>query len=369
MKFTCLQENLSHGLAIVTKAVPTKSSLPILSNVLITAEDGRIKLSATNLETAITTFVGASTERPGSITVPAKLLRDFISNLSPSTITANLTDEILQIVSEKTKSKFNGVSAEDYPQLPVFSKEVPFIEIDPKVFANAISYVAFAAATDESRPVFTGVYISYESGLLTIAASDGFRLSEKVIEVKGEATNFTTIIPAKTLIEIARLFSSAQEPIKMTLNTTENLALFLCEDTLIASRILDGQYPDYKRIVPTASVLTAEFLTQELLEAVRLTNVFNKENNNAIKIKFDISGNIGVAASTQEVGEHQSQINGHVDGENLEIAFNSKYLLDLLNNVKTERMTLTTNGKINPCLIKPVEEGTFIHIIMPMQIQ
>lgn len=368
MKFTCLQENLAKGLNIVTKAVPTKGTLPILTNVLINAQNGRLKLSATNLETTITTYVGASIEKEGAITVPAKLLRDFIANLPPSTVTFQLHDEILNLTSDKTKSKFNGISAEDYPVLPELSDDIPSIQVDPKAFLNSISYVAFAAATDESRPIFTGVFLKFEAGKLTVAASDGYRLAEKTIPAEGSVETFTTIIPAKTLIEIARIFGAATEPIKIALNAGENLVMFKGEDTLISSRILDGQYPNYKAIVPTAQILSAEFIAQELLEAVRLTSIFSKDNN-PIKIKFDPSGNIHIITSTQEIGEHQSKITAQIEGEAMEVAFNSKYLIDLLNNAKSERIKLTSNGKLAPCLITLVEDTEYLHIIMPMQVQ
>ncbi|HLB51927.1 DNA polymerase III subunit beta [candidate division WWE3 bacterium RIFCSPHIGHO2_12_FULL_38_15] len=370
MKFACLQENLAKGLTTIYRAVPTKSTLPILSNVLLIAEEGRLKLSATNLETAITTHVGAQTEEPGSTTVPAKLLRDFVLNLPPSTINATLKDDILNLTSEKTKSKINGVSSDDYPTLPAFGAELPYVELNPIAFSDAVSVVAFSASTDESRPVFTGVYLNLSEEKLTIAASDGFRLSEKIIDVKeGKLKNFTVIIPAKTILEVSKIFSGSEESIRFGLNEDENLALFKSEDTLIATRILDGQYPDYKRIIPTESELSVEFSPVELLEAVKLTTVFAKDNTSPIKISFDTKGTMKIGLTTQEIGEHQSEISAQVEGEPFEIAFNSKYLLDFLNNVKAERITLKSKGKLTPCLIKPTETEDFIHIIMPMQVQ
>ena len=369
MKFTCLQENLAKGLTTVYRAVPTKSTLPILSNVLIIAEEGRLKLSATNLETAITTYVGAQTEEAGSTTVPAKLLRDFVLNLSPSTINAHLKDDILYLTSDKTKSKINGVNPDDYPTLPAFGSELPFIELDSKTFSDAVSVVAFSASTDESRPIFTGVYLNFTDEKLTIAASDGFRLSEKIIAAKGKLKNFTVIIPAKTIFEVSKIFSGSEEPIKFGVNEDENLALFKAEDTLIATRILDGQYPDYKRIIPTENELSVEFSSTELLEAVKLTTVFAKDNTSPIKIAFDSKGTMKIGLTSQEIGEHQSEISAQIEGEPFEIAFNSKYLLDFLNNVKADRITIKSKGKLTPCLIKPVNEENYTHIIMPMQVQ
>jgi len=368
MKFSCLQENLSKGLQTVSRAVPTKSSLPILSNVLIIAENGRLKLCATNLETTIITHVGASVEKEGSITIPARLIKEFIINLSPNTITAHLEGETLHISSQKTKTKFNGTSAGDYPELPTFPSEKKYLELDPKAFNAAVSVVAFASGADESRPIFTGVFLSHSENKLTIASTDGFRLSEKVIKVEGKAPDFSTIIPAKTLLEVARIFSTSVEPLKFALGEDENMAFFESEDTLVATRILDGQYPDYKKIVPKETILSASVLAEEFLEAVKLTNIFAKESNSTIRIRFGPESTIKIISLSEETGHHESNLDGEVEGETMEIAFNSKYLLDFLNNVKSERITFVTNGNVSPCLIKPEDHEDFIHIIMPIQL-
>jgi len=368
MKFSCLQENLSKGLQTVMHAVPAKSSLPILSNVLIATENGRIKLSATNLETAITTYVGASIEEEGSTTIPARLLKDFITTLPPGTINAQVKDEILAINSKTTKSKFNGSSSHDFPELPSFPKKTKTLEIDPATLNDAISLVAFASGTDTSRPIFTGIYLSFSKNKLTMASTDGFRLSEKLLNIKGNVEDFSVVIPSKTLLEVAKIFAASQEPIEFALNQSENLALFRAEDTLIATRILDGEYPDYKKIIPTEHVVKVEFNSLEFTEAVRLTDIFAKEGNNTIKIRFDPEGKIRITSLSEETGQHESNLPAEVEGELVEIAFNSKYLLDFLNNVKSEKLDFESNGNVSPCVFKTDTLKDFIHIIMPMQI-
>jgi len=367
MKLSCLQENLAKALGIVTRAVPVKGPLPILSNVLVATENGRIKLAATDLETTIVTYTGGSIEDEGAITVPAKLLKEFVTNLSPSTLAVHLANDILHVTSDKTKSKFNGITAKDYPELPKFSHEGS-IEIDPKVFSHAISVVAFASGNDESRPVFTGVYLDVKDGKITIAATDGFRLSEKVIEVKGQKKDFSVIIPAKTLLEVSRIFSNSEEPIKFGLSEKENMAVFSSGDTFIATRVLDGQYPDYKRIIPTETSLAVNFPSADFLEAVKLTNIFAKEGAGPIKLVFDPEGKIKISSLSGETGEHESNIDAEVEGQLTEVAFSSKYLLDFLNNVKSEKMHFHTNGSLTPCILKSEDHGDFIHIIMPVQI-
>ncbi len=369
MQFTCLQENLAKGLNTVSKAVPVKSPLPITSHVLIETVPGGLKLSATNLDTTITTLVPASIEKEGAITVPARLIREFIANLSPNTITAQLEDNILHLSSQKTKSKLNGMSATEFPVIPSMPKEATTLEIDPKLFATVVSSVAFAAASDDARPIFSGILLTVTDNTLTVAACDGFRLAEKKLKLEGNIPEFTTILPAKTLLEIAKLFANSPEPLKIVLNANENLVLFQSDDTLVASRIIDGTYPDYKKIVPEATTISAEFSAEELLEAVKLINVFATEASSAIKIKLNADGSILLTSQAQEIGEHESHIDAQIEGDALEISFNSKYLLDLLNNIKTERLKLETNGNVSPCLFKSAENENLIHIIMPLQVQ
>lgn len=369
MKFTCLQENLSKGLGTVTRAIPTKSLLPILSNVLISAENGQIKLCATNTETTIITHIGASIQEEGAITVPARLIREFVSTLSPSTLEGELKGLVLHLSSVKTKSRFNGISADDYPNLPTFPADVEYLELDPKVFTQAVSAVAFAAATDEARPMFTGIYLNYSEGTLTVASSDGYRLSEKILNLKSKVEPFTAIIPAKTLLEISKIFSTSDEPVKFLLIKEDNMVIFEAEDTLVASNILNGEYPNYKKIIPEEHVLTAEFDSSDLAEAVKLTNIFSTEDSRAVKLKFNPNGFIYIASSDEQTGEHESQVPAEIEGEEMEIAFNSKYLLDLLNNVKSERISFKAKGNNTPCLFIPLDQKNFLHVIAPMQLQ
>lgn len=370
MKFSCLQENLNRGLQTITRAIPAKGSLPILSNVLITTENGRIKLSATNLETAITTYVNASVDKEGTITVPAKILKELIANLPPSSIEIKLDNDILSVKSEKTKSKINGTDAKDFPELPSMPEKGTSLELDPKTFAAAVSVVCFASSLDESRPIFTGVYVSYDNSKMTLASTDGFRLSEKTMKMgSSKAKKFTALIPSKTLAEVSKVFASSETPIKMTLSENENLALFSAEDTTIATRIIDGQYPDYKKIIPGAATVKASFLSSDFLDAVRLTSVFVKEgSSNTLKIRIDPDDVIKISSLNNEAGAHESEISAEVDGKMLEIAFSSKYLLDFLNNVRGETILVEANSNSSACLFKTSETEDFLHIIMPIQL-
>ncbi|MFZ5424409.1 MAG: DNA polymerase III subunit beta [Patescibacteria group bacterium] len=368
MKFTCLREKLASGLAIVSKGVPTKASLPILSNVLLTTEDGRLKLSTNNLETAITTYVGASIEAEGSITVPAKMFSEFISNLSADTVEIELKKDVLHVKAGKNSSKFNGVSATEFPPLPTINGDKT-LDLEPSLFSSAVSKVVFSSAIDDTRPVLSGVLLSYDGDTLTFASTDGFRLSEKSIPLKSDTVSFSVVIPAKTILEVSRIFASSTEPVKLIINNDDNLALFESGDILLATRILDGDFPEYKKIIPSSSVLTASFDSTALLEAVKLAHIFAKEDDNVIRCAFDPSGTITVSSVSKESGENVSSLEAKVEGDRVESAFSAKYLLELLNSLKVTEIIFKSNGNLAPGVLTSPSENDYLHIIMPMRIQ
>ena len=275
----------------------------------------------------------------------------------------------MHLQSEGVKSKFNGVSADDYPDLPEEPKNLESFEIDPNVFNNLISSVGYSAALDDNRPIFTGIFLSYDGKELTAAASDGFRLSEAKVDLKSDASKFTVVIPAKTLLDVARVYVESESPITISLDENENLVLFKQDETVIATRIIDGEYPDYNRIIPQENNISAKFNVPQLLEAVKLTDIFAKEADGAIVMKIDPKGKFVISATAQDTGEHKSDVKVEVTAdEPAEIGFSSKFLLDFLNNVKSEEINLQTNGSASPCVFRPEGLDAYIHIIMPMQI-
>jgi len=368
MKLTCLQENLNIALTKVYRAIPNKSELPILSNVLITAEDNVLSISATNLSTTIVTKIGASIDKDGTITIPAKIFKDLVSSLSPGTIELSLDDNVLNLKAEHTESKLNGVSSEDYPDLPTISDKTKPIELNSKEFSKTVNLVSYAAAIDDSRPIFTGIYLDFNLDTLTIAASDGFRLSQVKMEIPEHKDKFSIVIPAKTLTDVVRVFNSDQ-PLEFALDKNSNLAIFKQDDTFIATRMIDGAYPDYEKIVPTKGKYKVTFDAVKFLEAVKLTNIFAKESDNAVSIKLNPKKKkIEFSSNAQEMGEHLGEIEAEVEiPDKVEIEFNSKYLIDFLNNTKVETITMTSAGNITPCKFTATEFKNFFHIIMPIQ--
>ncbi len=370
MKFTCLQENLTSALSKVYRAIPTKSELPILANVLISAKDGQVKLAATSLATTIVTYMGASVEQEGEITVPAKIMRDFIANLSPSTIEIHLENDILHLNSDTTNSKFNGVTAQDFPDLPQEPEDIKVVKISAKNLNDAVSSVAFAASADDSRPIFTGIYLSFSGDKLTAASSDGYRLSEVSVPLIENAESFSAVIPAKTLLEVSKIFYDNAGDVDIMFSQNENLCIFKQEETTVATRILNGDYPDYKRIIPVDSNVHVLFDVKELLEAVKLTNIFAKESDSTIVLKLDPQDkSISLEAMAKEKGAHTSKVQADIESvEETSIGFNSKYLMDFLMNIKSQQAVLKTKGSATHCLFLPQDQSDYIHIIMPVQI-
>jgi DNA polymerase-3 subunit beta len=367
MKFTCRQENLEKGLNQVYRAVPNKANLPILSNVHLLAESGRLRISATNLDTSIITYVGASIEEEGAITVPAKLFRDFVSNLPEGVITVTLDKNILKVEMDHNSARLNTVSADEYPEVPTMHADMDALVMDSAEFVDAVKSVVFAAASDDTRPVFSGVFLSFVDGIFNIVASDGFRLSEKTIKMDTLFnSSFSAIIPAKTLLEVSRLISQ-EEPTSICLDSKSNLVMFKNQDIIVGTRIVEGQFPDYKRIIPAEHSLEVEMASSDLLSAVRLADVFAQQVDSSMKIRFDPEGSVHISASSPESGEHTSSFEATIEGDAVEIVLNSKYLLDFLNNVSSEKICLHTQSSLSPCVLHPLEKENFLHLIMPRQ--
>lgn len=374
MKFTCLQENLVRGLSVVSKAVATRGSLPVLSNVLLSAKDGRLKLSATNLETSITTWVGASVDEEGEVTVPSKVFHEFIANLAPSTITVEGSGSSLKVTSDKVSSKFVGLDASEFPSISIDTDDI-HLSIDPKVFSEAVLETAFASAVDETRPVLTGVLLNGNKEGLSLVGVDGFRLAERIIssdsgKLKKE---FSAIIPSKILLEVARLTSSLKEPLEVSVNKDNTMVVFKSGDVVVSSRVIDGDFPAYKGLIPDAesSTIKVKMAAKDLASALKLANVFAKDSVTVVRFKISSDDSaVYILSSNNEVGENSAKVDAEVTGGDLEIAFNSKYILDALSNVKSDEFIFECSEKVGPGVpgvLRPVARDNHLYLVMPMQ--
>ena len=376
MKLSCLQENLSKGLGIVGRAVATRSTLPITQNVLFTTEKSRLKLAATNLEIAITYWLGAKVEEEGSITIPARLLTDFVNSLPNDKIDMSLSSKTktLELKCARSAGRINGMDAGDFPPIPSVG-DGPTTSIDPATLRLAISQVVFAAATEETRPVLTGVYCEFNGNTLTMAAADGFRLAvykaplSEPVKERSEA-----IIPARALNELQRLLAEEEEPVKITINPSKSQVLFKLKDVEMISQLVQGTFPNYNQLIPKEYSTRAEMSLAEFAKATKTASIFAREGSAIVRLqitpgKKDELGQVVLSARAEEVGDNMGEVDATVEGDEAKIAFNSKYLAEVLGIIHQERVVLEITSPSSPGVLRPVGADNYTHVVMPMFVQ
>jgi DNA polymerase-3 subunit beta len=378
MRVSVLQENFAKGLSIVQRAVATRSTLPVLSNVLLSTDDGRLKLAATNLELGIVCWVGAKVETEGAITLPARTLTDLVTKLPPERIDIELDagNNTLHLRCGTTDANIRGIGADDFPVLP----EAPSkgVAVKPEALHKMISQVVIAAATDDSRPILTGVLARLEDGdapQLTLASADGFRLSvNRHALAEGGTELQPLIIPRRTLEELARLTADQAQDVIISAPAERAQVMFKMENVEVISQLIDGQFPNFEAIIPTSYSTRAVLDTAEFLRACRRVEIFAREINNTIHAIFtpdtqdaDLKpGKVTLSATSNETGEGTSVMTAVVEGKALEITFNVRYLLDVLSVVESDQVVLEMSGPANPGLLRPSGDDEFTHVIMPM---
>ncbi len=371
MKVSILQENLSKGLNIVNRFILPRAQLPILNNFLIKTEEGRLKLSATNLETGINLWLGAKIEKEGEICVPAKNLTEYISLIPPQKINLEVEKNFLKITSESYQANFISLTASEFPIIPTLKKK-PEISLNNKDLALAISQVAFAAAQDEGRPALTGVLFKIKKDKLVLVATDGFRLSVKEIGglKNGEENKLPKelIIPARALIEVGKIISEVgeEDSLGLTVTPESNQIIFSTPEVEVISRLIEGKFPDFEKIIPEKSKTQITIETEDLLQAVRAASIFAREAANIIK--FEIKGSkLEVSSDNPQLGENKVTLEIKTEGEGGKIAFNSRYLLDFLNSVKSDLVSFEMTTALNPGIFKPANDKSYLHVIMPIR--
>lgn len=361
MRISILLDKFKKGLNAVDRIVASKNTLPILNNVLIKTEENQVVLSATDLEIGINYYLGGKIEGEGSITVPGRVLSSFVNSLDEEKILLETSDGILFAKTDKSEANINGMPADDFPIIPkVIGREI--LEIDGNVLKTALSQVVFSASYDESRPVLTGVYFIIGDGILKLVATDSYRLAEKTINLP-TADKAEFIVPAKTVHELVRILSGGE---KVKIVVSENQVMFLLPDMDLTSRIIEGEYPNYEQIVPKTFKTQTKVGTAELANTIKTANFFARENANNVKMTFH-KDHILVEATSSQLGNFKSQIPCEMLGEENEISFNAKYLLDALGGVDTGKVNLEIIGKLNPGVIRPDKGSGIMYIIMPLR--
>jgi len=376
MKLSCLQENLSRGLGIVGRAVATRSTLPITQNILLASEQSRLKLAATNLEMATTCWAGAKIEQDGAITVPARLLIDFVNSLPNDLIEISLPPKsrTLELKSGRFQAHINGIDAQDFPPIPEVSDGVT-TKIEAGVFREGITQVVFAAATEESRPVLTGINTEFEGEQLNLVAADGFRLAVYKATLNSPASEKgTVIIPARTLNELNRLLGDQEEPVEITINQQKSQALFHLKNAELVSQLIQGSFPNYSQVIPQSYTTRAVVDVGEFLRAIKMSSIFARDASGIVRLVITpgaelTPGKVTVSAQAEEVGGNVSEIDALVDGEEAKIAFNAKYLSDVLSVFHQAQVAVEITTPSSPGIIRPMGVDNYVHVIMPMFVQ
>lgn len=367
MKLSCTQENLNKGLSLVGRMISSRTALPILSHILIKTDKGRLKLSATDLEIGVNAWVGSKVEKEGTITVPGRLISDFVATCDDKTINLNAEKQDLVLKSEKYQAKIKGTNAEEFPLIPEV-KEENILEVSALDFREAVSQVIIASAVDESRPVLAGVLLKVLKNKVKLVATDSYRLAEKTLTLE-KPVNFSkdVIIPAKTMNELVRILTTVSAD-KIKIAIAENQIQFTVDDTVeIVSRLIEGNYPNYEQIIPDKNATQVEIEKSQFVNIIKMASLFARESANNIQIKISTKGKLKVVAAASQVGENVSEMNVNVDGEQAEISFNAKFVLDVLSIIADNKIYLELSGKLNPGVVRPVGSKDYLYLIMPLR--
>jgi DNA polymerase III subunit beta len=376
MKVTVLQENLARGLGIVSKAVSPRSTLPVLANVLVASDEGRLRLSATNLEMGITCWIPARIEEEGSTTVPARTFVDLVSTLPGDQVMLKLDvqTQTLNVRGGTSTNDIKCIDAQEFPPLPVPDFEGA-VQINVGDFREMIHQVAFAASTDEARPVLMGVLVQVDKDKLTMAAADGFRLSvRKAILAMPAPAPVSAIVPAQALKELARVATDGEEPIYMVLPKGRGQVVFRVKDVEVVSQLIDGTFPDYQQIIPRSYKSRTLVSTASLLKACKQAEIFAREGSNVARFNIKSAqgemqpSEVEISATSEETGKNETIVEATVDGGGLLIAFNVKFLREALEVIRTPNVALETSAPNAPGVVKPVGDDDFLHVIMPMHL-
>lgn len=376
MKVTVLQENLAKGLSLVGRAVSSRTSLQVLNNVLVATENGRLRLSATNLELGVTAWVGAKVHMEGETTVPARTFVDLVNAMRPGQVELNYTNRTrsLNLRGGTLNNDIKCIDATEFPVMPTIEEDEVAVELNVEDLRDMISHVVFAAASDDARPILTGVQIKIDGQQVTFAAADGFRLSVRTANLSYPVDDeIVAIVPAKALAELGRVIGDAEQPVKMALPQGRGQVIFLHKDVQLVSQLIDGTFPDYRQLIPTETETRVVVSTQELLAACKAVDIIARESAHTARFSVKPGGDLQpgvleIQATSNELGSNEAMVDASIDGEALEIAFNVKYMVDVLNVLDSEHVELGMNTATSPGTIRPMGRDDFVHVIMPMRL-
>lgn len=366
MKLSCTKENLEAGLSVVSRVAGRNLTLPILGNVLLKAEQGVVFLSATNLEIGVVARVRGKVAEPGSVTVQARLFSEFIGLLEHERIELESDAKTLKIVGEASSTTIRGMPAEEFPIIPSVPRELGF-RVGADDFRGALNQVLFAAAQDASRPEISGAFLQIQKNQLTLAATDSYRLAEKTISLESGQVERSTIVPSRALYELARILPGEGD---VEVYLSEGQTLFVTDAVELTTRLIEGQYPDYKQIIPKSSTTEATVDVGPFTKLVKTASLFCKPGINDVTIDFSPEEKtVSCTAANTELGEHHGSIRGQIEGTKNSIVFNFRYLLEGLANLGTASVVLGVTDNSSPGILRPKaqERGQYLYLIMPIR--
>jgi len=368
VKLSVMQENLARGLSVVSRAVSTRSTLPVLANVLLRTEDAGLKLTATNLEIGITSWVPGRIDTDGALTVPARLITDVVSGLpAGERVDLEVDGTTLLIRAGRYQTHLRGIDAEEFPVIPA-AGDRPTTRVSQRLLRRALSEVAFAAASDEARPILTGVLTKLVGDRLTLAAADNYRIAVKSLPILDPVEDTTLVVPARSYQELMRILGDTDDPVDIMLASSKSQVLFHVEGTELVSRLIDGQFPNYQQVLPTSHASRAVVDRDELLKAVRLSALIASSAANVIRLRMGENGAGGITiAANADVGDAEGEVEAALEGDPVTIAFNARYLMEALQNVDGDQLALEFSGPLSPGVLKPTEDPDYVHVIMPVR--
>lgn len=368
MKLAVLQENLEKAVTVASRFVAVRGQLPILANILFSAEEGRLRVVGTNLELGVNYWIGAKIEIEGKITAPGRLMTELVASLPKDKVELVVDKEKLWVSCGGYKAELRGIGGAEFPEMPKDGGRV--LELTGQEFDQVVSQVAMAAAVDEGRPVLTGVRWKMGKDRLECVATDGYRLSVKTLKIRNEEEK-TLIIPARAVVEVGHISKSLEgKEAKVRLGQVKGggQVVFDLGDVQVVARQLAGEFPAFEKIVPAESKIRLETDVEELLAGVRAAAIFARDNANIVRWKINKNGLV-LTANSPQVGENQVEVEAKVEGEEGQIAFNSRYLLEFLGAVGKGEIRFEMTGGLSPGVFKLVGDESLIHIIMPVRVQ
>ena len=362
MKLQVTQENLTKALNIVARVANTRNTLPILANVLIKTDKNRLSIAATNLDIAITHTIGSKIESNGAITVPARLMQDFVGSLPDSVLELELVDSKLSITTDQYQSTINGIAADDFPVMPAITGGTSWTAPSAD-FKKALSQVVFAASADDARPVLTGVYFHTSGGEVVAAATDSYRLAENKLGKSKNPVNF--LVPASAAADLLRIIDDTDK--EVTITHDDQQVQFQVGDVSLVARLIEGNYPDYRKLIPTKFATTAKLKKADFINIAKVSSLFARESAGSITIKVDKSAKeVSINAVASQLGENTAKASAVVSGSG-EVTLNSRYLIDALNAFGGDEIEFCFNGKLEPIILRSTSDSSYVHLIMPLR--